>query len=74
MGCALMVHTAAAPGCEGGQLAERGCLSCQKWRGAKNDDEVFLALEENHRRKAAERDLQGASMSHKGVYFKSSYW
>lgn len=44
----------AALGAEGGHLAKRSCLSCQKHRG-ENNNKVFLALEENYRKEAAKK-------------------
>lgn len=69
-GCALMVHTPAASGIKGGDLAKWSCLSCEKQRGG-NNNKVFLALKEKSRGKSAEKDLQGEYMHHKGVYFRS---
>lgn len=48
----------AASGAEGGHLAKRSCLLCQKHRG-ENNNKVFLASEENYREEAAKKDLWG---------------
>lgn len=51
---ALMAHTPAASGTNGGHLAKWSCLSCQKQR-RENNNKVFLALEENHRKDEQEK-------------------
>lgn len=53
-GCALMARTPAASGIDGGHLAKRSCLSCQKQR-RENNNKVSLALEENCRKDEQEK-------------------
>lgn len=53
-GRALMACTPAASGIDGGHLAKRSCLSCQKQR-RENNNKVFLALEENRRKDEQEK-------------------
>lgn len=60
-----MVRAPAAPGVQGGRLAEWGCLSCQKQTKGKN--KVSLALEESYRKKTSKENKRTTKVSILGV-------